>query len=176
MIFLVFANLYGQGSQGSGLSARGSLRGETIVKKKFYLQLVFRFERNLSGLWRQLFSSVVKAADYVLEELIEGNNFLKKIKFEKKIRNSNYFVLSFRGNCLQFCKSCNLCATGTFRWQLFVFTKLCFRTFSRTESDKFLVGLIKLFATFPDQNFKKKNTSFRKTHIIFEFMRDFSGF
>ena len=83
--------------------------------------------------------------------------------------------LTSRGSFRQTCKSCNLYARGTFWRKIFVFTKFCFPKNFRTESDKCAVGLLKLFATFPEQNFKEKDTSSRKTHIICGFMREFLG-
>ena len=89
-----------------------------------------------------------------------GACFLKKFFLQKLVSFSNSdpveTFLTFRGNFRQFCKSYNLCARGTFWRKMFAFTKLCFPKFCRTESDKCSVGLLKLFAAFPEQNFKER--------------------
>ena len=60
------------------------------------------------------------------------------------------------------CQNCTLCARGTFWRKTFVFTKLYNPKIFRTESDKCSAGLLKLFATFPEQKIYKKDHFFWK--------------
>ena len=139
--FSVFPNLYGRAPQNSGLSARGSFRGETIVvKKKLFIS------SNCFQIWAKpfgLLATTVRQRCQNCSLCAKGTNWGKQC-FEKmfntltKIGIQITLFRTFRGKFWQFCKICNLCTRGTFWRKTFVLEKkLISKTFLRLRAKSF---------------------------------------
>ena len=128
-------------------------------KKFLYLQVVFRLEQNLSGLWRQLFGSVVKTAVYMLEEQIEGNNILKNRTIQQEI--SQFTLHRFRlsvGIFCSFVQTAIYVLEELFEEKRLFWRKSKIQNVSGTVGKKFSLGLLKVFAMFPREKFHEKRT------------------
>ena len=182
--FIVFANLYGQGSQTSVLSARGSLRGETIVVKKklLYPQIVSRFEQETFG----LLATTVRQRCQNCTLYASGTNWGKNC-FEnlcKALTTLGLQSRSFRslgGNISQFRQFCILCVQRNVLDQKIFFIEVFLKTVSgrwaktiQTFGANFLGTVSRTAITSPYQHLHEYHFLSKIVfYIFFSFRRNF---